>query len=940
MTTCDACREPVSESAKFCPSCGEALVTADSPTVNRGDAISADSPTFHREPRSAGTEAPAGDAFADSPTEHRPSPPRRPASAPSSSSLSSSSSGSFAHGRFLPGQVLGGRFRVIAILGKGGMGEVYRADDLTLGQPVALKFLPETLAGDAERLEKFRAEVRMARQVAHPNVCKVYDIGELDGESFLSMEYVEGEDLAHLLKRIGALPQSKAIQIARQIAAGLAAAHDRGLIHRDLKPANVMLDERGTVRVTDFGLAGTAEDFTKGNVREGTPQYMAPEQLRGESVTARSDLYALGLVMYELFTGRKAFEAPTMAKLIELRESSTSSDLSGSMEGLDPAVERLILRCLEEDPARRPASAMLVAAALPGGDPLAAAIAAGETPSPEMVAAAGDEGRLRTGWAVAALVVTVLTVLLNPFLSRWLGSLAGDAMLEHPPAVLEAKGRDLLARLGYEAKPGDVASSYTGDAGYVRHIRETDQSAERWRRLQVSKYPVVRFWLRESPESLRTFDFFTPGVASSIVSFNDPPLTKPGMVRLTLAPDGRLWGLQVVPDPAAGKLEATSFDFAPALREAGFDPASLTPAEPARLPRSFADERAAWTGTVAGEPPVEVRIEAARLGSKLVSFEIIPSWEEAAAAGPRARRAGELAGLVLQITLFLGALGGSALLARRNLRMGRGDRRGAFRLAVFVILVVLAGWLVQADHVATPGELGLFIIGLSWALFFAATIWVMYVALEPLVRRRWPTMLISWSRLLAGRVTDPLVGRDILVGSAMGALVAVVVRHGAHVASRLGGGPGDGPNVFQLGRLADAPAVCGVFLERIPMSIALGFIAILFLLALRLVLRREWLASGVFVVVLGALTAVGNGGTPAAFAIGFIIWSGVTWMLVRQGILAVVTALVVLEVAVATSATPGALSSWAGVPIWTATILLLALAGWGFHLATRQGTHP
>lgn len=213
----------------------------------------------------------------------------------------------------------------------------------------------------------------------------------------------------------------------------------------------------------------------------------------------------------------------------------------------------------------------------------------------------------------------------------------------------------------------------------------------------------------------------------------------------------------------------------------------------------------------------------------------------------------------------------------------------------------------------------------------------MYVALEPLVRRQWPAMLISWSRLLAGRAFDPLVGRDVLVGSAAGALVGAVVQHGVHATSRLGGGPGNGPNVFQVGRLAGG---LRRFLERIPMSIALGFIAILFLLALRLVLRREWLASGVFVAILAALTAVGNGGTPAAFAIGLIIWSGVTWMLVRQGILAVVTALVVLEVAVATSSTPGALTSWAAVPIWTSTTLLLGLAGWGFHLATDQGFHP
>jgi serine/threonine-protein kinase len=197
-------------------------------------------------------------------------------------------------GRFEPGTVLGGRYRIVGLLGKGGMGEVYRADDLTLGQPVALKFLPETLVGDSEWLVRFRGEVRAARQVSHPNVCRVYDVGEFDGHTFLSMEYVDGEDLASLLRRIGRFPQDRAIELARQICAGLGTAHDRGVVHRDLKPANIMLDGNGRIRITDFGLAGNAGEV----LRAGTPAYMAPEQLAGGEVTPRSDIYALGLVLY------------------------------------------------------------------------------------------------------------------------------------------------------------------------------------------------------------------------------------------------------------------------------------------------------------------------------------------------------------------------------------------------------------------------------------------------------------------------------------------------------------------------------------------------------------------------------------------------------------------------------------------------------------------
>ncbi|MEX2273079.1 MAG: serine/threonine-protein kinase [Vicinamibacterales bacterium] len=223
------------------------------------------------------------------------------------------------HGRFAPGTIVGDRYRIVGLLGRGGMGEVFRADDLRLGQPVALKFLPPTLDRDPVRLAQFHNEVRTARQVSHSNVCRVYDIGEVDGQHFITMEYVDGEDLSSLIRRIGRLPEDKAIEIARQICAGLHAAHERGLLHRDLKPANIMLDREGRVRITDFSLAAVEGAAT--DIRAGTPAYMAPEQLAGREVTARSDIYALGLVLYELFTGKRALDAKTVAELISRQES-------------------------------------------------------------------------------------------------------------------------------------------------------------------------------------------------------------------------------------------------------------------------------------------------------------------------------------------------------------------------------------------------------------------------------------------------------------------------------------------------------------------------------------------------------------------------------------------------------------------------------------------
>ena len=267
--------------------------------------------------------------------------------------------------RFLPGAVLAGRYRIVNLLDRGGMGEVYRADDLKLDQPMALKLLPAALEGDEDRLARLLGEVKIARQVSHPNVCRIFDAGEADGHHFLSMEYIDGENLYSLQRRIGRLPSDKVVEIGAEIASGLAAVHEQGILHRDLKPANLMIDGRGRARITDFGIAGLAWSI-QDDAGAGTPAYMAPEQLSGEHVSARSDLYAFGLVLYELLSGQQAFD--------DRREAEAKPEpLSNLVPGLDPAVERVVLDCLETDPGNRPASAAAVAAALTeiaaGGSP-------------------------------------------------------------------------------------------------------------------------------------------------------------------------------------------------------------------------------------------------------------------------------------------------------------------------------------------------------------------------------------------------------------------------------------------------------------------------------------------------------------------------------------------------------------------------------------------
>ena len=337
-----------------------------------------------------------------------------------------------ASGRFAPGTVLDERYRIIGLAGRGGMGEVYRADDLRLGQPVALKFLPEELSRDAVRLALLHNEVRAARRVSHPNVCRVYDIGGREGQLFLSMEFVDGEDLAASLRRFGRLPEDKALDIARQLCAGLMAAHERGVLHRDLKPANVMLDGQGRVRIMDFSLASVGAADATG---AGTPGYMAPEQLEGRAATVASDIFSLGLVMYEIFTGRRAFNASSTADLA-LQQALRVPPLSEFVPAIDQTIERAVLMCLELDPEDRPRSAFAVATLLPGTDALAAALATGQTPSPEMVAAAGVKGAALTPGAGAAWLAGLVIMLM---VCGWLSdrtTVPGQSMMKKPAAAL------------------------------------------------------------------------------------------------------------------------------------------------------------------------------------------------------------------------------------------------------------------------------------------------------------------------------------------------------------------------------------------------------------------------------------------------------------------------------------------------------------------------
>jgi len=260
-----------------------------------------------------------------------------------------------------PGSLLGSRFEILAVLGAGGMGVVYKARDRELDDLVALKMLKREAAGDEALLVRLKSELKLARKITHPNVLRTFDFGEIDGHPFLSMEYVRGITLRGMLEQSGRLPHSAAVWLARQLLAGLAAAHALDILHRDIKPENVLLDSGGNLKLMDFGLARPVRRESPGATREGflvgTPHYLAPEQIEAKEPDKRSDVYACGVVLFELFTGRLPFDGASPMDVLMRHLQQPPPRPSELWPEIPPALEALILACLAKDPAARPRDA-------------------------------------------------------------------------------------------------------------------------------------------------------------------------------------------------------------------------------------------------------------------------------------------------------------------------------------------------------------------------------------------------------------------------------------------------------------------------------------------------------------------------------------------------------------------------------------------------------
>jgi serine/threonine protein kinase len=854
-----------------------------------------------------------------------PTPARTPSHAPLSSS-----SGSLPEGRFLPGVLLGNRYRIVALLGRGGMGEVYRAHDLTLAQEVALKFLPEVAARNPAALARFYNEVRIARQVSHSNVCRVYDLGEVEGQPYLSMEYVDGEDLGSLLRRIGRLPSDKAVEIARQLCAGLAAAHAKGVLHRDLKPANIMLNGRGQVVVTDFGLAALADEIPGEEIRNGTPAYMAPEQLAGREVTVQSDIYSLGLVLYEVFTGKRAFEASTLAELVRLHSETTPVNPSTLVKELDPAVESAILRCLDPEPSKRPSSALAVAASLPGGDPLAAALAAGETPSPQMVAASGETAALSWKIAVPSLAAALVGLAALVFLAAT-SSMIEREQLAKPPEVLADKARELIKSLGYTAPPGDSAYAFGENHDFLKAVERADKPYPQWDEIARSRPSPLKFWYRQSPGPLLAEGMNSALLIPGVIEENDPKPSLSGMIDVQLDPQGWLTYFEALPpekeDPT-GQISSPP-NWNALFAAAGLDMSKFKPATPVWVSLAASDVRQAWTGEWPGYKHRPLRVEAAAWHGHPVFFSLVGPWTRAVRMpSSEPTGTGRLAERILVSIMTLVPILAAVFLARWNFVRGKGDRRGAMLLAILIFSLHMLLWTFQT-HFSSAGNFAyLLALAISGALFWGGVVWVLYLALEPYVRRYWPQALISWTRVFARRWRDPLVGRDVLYGAVLGILFCDIFVLAYHLAARLGAPPA----IPDTNYLVSSRIAISAWLEHIPDSISGTLLVFLTLFLCRVLLRKSWLAGIGFVLLFTALKSVSADYPAVSWPIEAILYTILAVGALRFGLVAFVVALYTADVALNIPITLNP-SAWYFTGTTLALATIAALAIWGFYTA-------
>ncbi|MCA9171019.1 MAG: serine/threonine protein kinase, partial [Planctomycetales bacterium] len=606
--------------------------------------------------------------------------------------------------------------------------------------------------------EYFHNEVRLARQISHPNICRVYDLGEVDGQHFISMEYIDGEDLKTLLHRIGRLPRSKAVQIAHELCDGLGAAHSKGVLHRDLKLSNVMIDGAGQARITDFGLAATTNKSESTIGMSGTPAYMAPEQLLQGRTSVQSDIYSLGLVLFEICSGESAHDALNLAELRQFHDSgSTCKDISNLAPDIEPGLALAIRECLQGDATQRPQNTSAVAAFLPGSDRIAAAIDAGQLPSAELLAAGPSSTvsfRMATIWAALACFAAVFLLSVSNYVFE-----INAVNLMSPDRLVE-RARDYLDHLGY-GEANDYAF------GWTRY--HTDISTDN------AEWSNMHFWFRQ-----HTGNFYV----SNILDGGRMDAWSPSWEEISvfrhqsgvfLNPvTGNLFLFRGQPKALFRQLgkpaEPRWSEWFPESM-VGFQIESMPDGSWVRVPPVPYDHLLTKDGTISEHSDQEYVVTAASFQEGPSYFHVVHKNEL-----PRNRPHATENPLIRHVGLLLLAIGiGMLVFCLFHWMAGRGDRIGARNAALFVSVLSLAQWAVSAHHSSDPlimvGHLMLCTANIAGR---AAFVWFAYIAFEPLVRRVWPRLLVSWSRLVRGRLRDPQVGWDLLRGISLGGVLVTI----------------------------------------------------------------------------------------------------------------------------------------------------------------------
>jgi hypothetical protein len=577
----------------------------------------------------------------------------------------------------------------------------------------------------------------------------------------------------------------------------------------------------------DFGLAAIADQLVGAEVRNGTPAYMSPEQLKGAGVTARSDIYALGLVLYELFTGKRPYEANSLQQLIDLQDSADWTSMTSVAAEIDPAVEKVIRRCLEPDPAKRPEGALAVAAALPGGDPLAAALAAGETPSPEMVAAAGKTEGLPRKYSVPCLLA-VIVCLIGTLAYRQAASALMRAPADSSPDVLAHKSRETATLLGYPRHPADYAIWLEDRGELVRYLNQLPAPGkmDEW----LASEAPIRSVYRESPYPLYAHP-------EGAVSPNNPPPVTPGMVQVTLDGNGRLLAFSAVPYSVADGL-VPPVPPETVFHAAGLDMTTFTEIPPTLLPPSASDQLRAWKGPHPQLPNTELTMEIAFWKGRITRAQLVyPYSRSAGGQGPS--WPARLRDYTFQF-LPVAAAFVVALLARGNWKRDRADRQGALRVAMARFVLGMVAWMGYMHPVPNAGIKDLFLASVGNWLLSAAIMWVMYLALEPAVRARWPHAMVTWNRALAGRWLDPQVNGHVLIGAALGSFMWMAFKILSLVfVLPKGGATSDVSLYFTLGTRQWVGGHAG----NLENALWMGLTIFLAMFGLRHILRYELLAA-------------------------------------------------------------------------------------------------